>query len=310
MDARRVAFFLFGAVLLYTAGYTAAHLGTPLGQSPQLDGRENTALAVQIASGELPREPFYRAMLYPALLALAAMAGLPHGLLPEWAALLGIAAHLTAAWLVFRIAHLLWSNRRAALLAGALYGFYPVAIYFAAQPLDVTVGIALFLAGMERLLACAPRRGTRRYGCAWTAGVFLGLAVLARPHFLAVVPVGLLLFGALRGGFRHSLWATIGVVMLLAAQAAVNGLWSGSWRMLPWQGAYNLYAANRSESDGRYFQQQLYFHEIPPGTNPTRLESEARYRDATGAEPPVSIAEMNAHWRRQTISGIRDAPLR
>ena len=59
IQIRRILWVL---LLIYVVGYTVGHLGTPLGMSPQLDGKENMLLAQQIASEGFPREPFYRAM--------------------------------------------------------------------------------------------------------------------------------------------------------------------------------------------------------------------------------------------------------
>ncbi len=61
-------------VLLATLGYGLLYLswywGTPLGQSPVLDGAENLLIAEAIADATLPTEPFYRAMLYPCVLSV------------------------------------------------------------------------------------------------------------------------------------------------------------------------------------------------------------------------------------------------
>ena len=58
-----------GLIALYALAYLLWYSATPLGLYPVLDGREQLALAGAIARGELPHEPFYRAPLYPALLA-------------------------------------------------------------------------------------------------------------------------------------------------------------------------------------------------------------------------------------------------
>ena len=69
-----------------------------LGPRAALDGAENLALAAKIATGTLPRELFYRAMLYPAVLAVP----LWLRLLAAWfaaalAAILGLLCHFAIA---------------------------------------------------------------------------------------------------------------------------------------------------------------------------------------------------------------------
>ena len=55
---------------VYMLAYFLPHLDSPAGRFPVLDGAENMELARQMATGALPHVPFYRAMLYPALLSL------------------------------------------------------------------------------------------------------------------------------------------------------------------------------------------------------------------------------------------------
>jgi len=88
----------------YGVGYLIWYLGTPLGRAPQLDGAENIALAEKIAAGTLPHEMFYRAMLYPAALAVPLKLGLPAEDMPTLAAIFRISATLRSRsqWRVWR----------------------------------------------------------------------------------------------------------------------------------------------------------------------------------------------------------------
>ena len=65
----------------------------------------------------------------------------------------------------------------------------------------------------------------------------------------------------------------------------VNAALSGEFRVLPWQGAFNLWAANRPGAHGRYFEQFARVASYAEGTNPARLESERLYRELNPQAP-------------------------
>ena len=100
------AFWLLLFAFVYAMGHMLWYWQTPLGQNPTLDGQESLILAYQIANGSLAKEPFYRAMLYPALLAI----------LPIHWMLLGILCHLANTLLAMRLSSRVWKNARSALV--------------------------------------------------------------------------------------------------------------------------------------------------------------------------------------------------
>ena len=97
-------------MVVYGVGYLIWYLGTPLGRAPQLDGAENLALAGKIVAGTLPHEPFYRAMLYPAVLAVPLKLGLPVENLPAFASIFGLFCHFAIALGVARLSTRLWNR--------------------------------------------------------------------------------------------------------------------------------------------------------------------------------------------------------
>jgi len=277
---------------LYAALYAFWFLGTPLGQFPQLDGAENIALATQIAQGTLPAEPFYRAMLYPAILSLPLWLGLDGQMLPFWAGLLGILAHAANGVFIGIIARRLWPENPWWWLAGVTYALYPVAVWFAAEPFDTTVALTAALASLTALATKHP---------GWQTGLTAGIAVLLRPHYLPlllVLPVLQLIrqTGKPRWGACLST-AGAGAACLLAF-GLVNVQVGGEFRLLPSQGIFNFYAANGPDANGRYFVQKLVIGERDAQTNPTRLEAQRRYAQATGAEPPFDDVAVNAYWQQ------------
>lgn len=333
-ETKRIWWVLSAAAVLYVLLFASGFLSDPLGQAPVLDARENIAWAQIIREGALPQEPIYRALLYPLLLSQ-----FPASSLPAIATLLGLILHLSSAAFVGLIAQRLWSLSAAAWLAALLYAVYPVALYFAVQVLDVTLAITLFLAGVYVLLGvradttapCEPRRAKRGaarsgrapelrrasqvaplkiHGLALLAGILGGLAVLSRPNFLPAVlcfPLVLLLIQS--RPWKASIVVALGLALMLAAQGWVNLQLSGQFRLLPWQGAYNLYAANRDGANGKYYTQRVAFDNVPAGANTTRMESEQLYREAAGLDAPLEVDAMHAYWRAQLFEGIAADPL-
>ena len=301
-----------GAVLVYTTGFLLWYSATPLGLHPVLDGREMLALAGRIAAGTLSEEPFYRAALYPAVLSLLIDAGIPSSDLPLAARALNGVLHLVNTLLVWRIAGTLWGRQSASTVAALLYGLNPVALHFAADPLDITFAISLMLAGLHAGMsgiAATPKGGHLRLAL---ASACLALAVLARPHMLTILFVWFLIVAIdVRPALTHSrsiLAGLLPALIVLSAMGTVNHALSGEFRVLPWQSAYNLWSANRPGANGRYFEQSLRIASYDDETNPTRVESERLYRQLN-PKAPADHATMSRFWRTQMLDHIVDAPL-
>jgi len=291
-----------GFVALLALFYGGAHLAwywdTPLGRSPVLDERENFQLAAQIADGSLPREPFYRAMGYPLFLAGLRAAGLLTDAHPQAATAAGLLFHVLNTWLVAVLARRWFGSARAGWIAGLLHGLNPVLIHYATQVLDAVPANTLFLAGLLCLPARAPDQATWRRAAglslAWTA------AALVRPQLLLLWLAFPLAWIAATGGWRRQ------VRLLVLAACAGGMLWiaqgtwawrvSGEFRVLPWQGAYNLWAANHPDANGRYYTQRSLIEARTSHENPARIEAEAIYRSATNDDGPLRIEALNAYW--------------
>lgn len=171
------ALWLLLFVVVYAIGHMLWYWQTPLGQLPALDGQENLILAEQIASGSLAKEPFYRAMLYPALLAI----------LPIHWMFLGILCHLANTLLSMALSSRIWKTETAPLVTGALVGFNPVLLHFAFERLDATLAITLILAGFYLLAISRKNEEAFSLNKVAAGALFLVSAALARPHFFAVV---------------------------------------------------------------------------------------------------------------------------
>jgi len=303
----RIQFALVAGAFAYVLFFGMSFLIDPLGQVPVLDARENITWANVLRAGSLPEEPIYRALLYPLVLA-----NLPAASLPAAATFFGLAMHVFSAVLVGLIARRLWANTSAAWLAGLLFAVYPVALYFAGQVLDITFSITLFLAGLYALLRCMDAESPRaRLLWGLLAGIVGGLAVLARPNFLpAVLFFPVVVIFAKSRPWPASIAIAAGLALMLCGQGFVNQKLSGDFRLMPWQGAYNLYAANREGANGKYYMQRVSFEEVRAGANTTRMESEILYRQAVGQDAPLNIDDMSSHWRARLIDEVAADPLR
>jgi hypothetical protein len=290
--------------LFYAFGHLNWYLGTPLGRVPVLDERENIDLAGAIFGHTLPAVPFYRAQGYALILAGLRTLGVSAGGLFPAALVLGAFLHGTGAALAASITRQ-WFGNTSALFAGLLFALDPVLVHFATQALDSTLALTLFLAGLNSFSAAA--RSPERAAPWAVAGLFWAAATLVRPNYLMVwilVPV----FAVARRARGRVLAAALAGALLFVAQAAWQKSVGGGAGFLPWQGAYNLWAANRPGANGRYYTQRV---SLPPAlarANPARAESILLYEQETGGAPP-GIPEMNAHWRGRFTDEVAAHPL-
>jgi hypothetical protein len=300
-------------VMLASALLMAAHFiwydDTPFGVCPTLDGRENLQLAQALASGTSLGEPFYRAPLYPALLSLPLRCGLPAGLLPWAARLLNAVAVLVMALCAGKLAERLWDSRAAAVLTAALVGLNPVIIFFAADPYDILLAAACLSAAA--LLAVQWHQGdTGKVGLAVGVGLLLGVGALARSHLLLPALCWPILAGSYAKRLKITVASAGGIVLATVGLGLANFAVAGEFRLTPWQGAYNFWAANGPRANGRFFTQAQPLRTGTDYSNPAKAESILAYAADTGRQPPHAIRDMNRHWWRKTLAYIADHPAR
>ncbi|NDV62451.1 hypothetical protein G0Q06_08320 [Puniceicoccales bacterium CK1056] len=291
---------LFVVVIGYIILFGIQYSFDALAHAPQLDAQENLVIAQAIKDSSLEPEPFYRALLYPYILGL-----FDAGDHPMRGLFFGLICHLLCGWLVSRIALSLWESRQLGTLSGLLYLINPVSLFFAVQLLDVTLSITLFLGGLALAMS-------RRIDF-WTillSGLFMGLAVITRPHFLPLalaMPVILMLRQSRLAPRWLTMWVPLGAILLI--QGILNFQHSAEFRVLPWQGAYNLWAANKPSANGLYYKQSVDMSQRGSVRNPAKAESVYLYGQAHPAEePPYSIDKMNAYWRELFVDQVKTSP--
>lgn len=292
---------LMAGGLLYVGAFFVFALSDPLFLAPQLDAAENLQLARDLSDRGLADGPLYRAMLYPLLLSLL----VPAAGTPFLAIFIGLLLHLVNGLLVGLIVRKGFQLQWQALVAAVLYWIYPPLLFASMQLLDGTLATSLFLSG----LACVIATRQSAQSCL-LGGLLLGLAVLTRPHFLPAAlaaPVVLAFaFPAARIRVASALAPIVGCLLL---QGATNFLHAGEFRLLPWQGAYNLWAANKPGANGLYFRQAVDVSSRGDISNPTHAESVILYAQAhPDQEAPYSVDDMNSYWRGQFLQHLSDAP--
>ena len=295
----------FIIIIVYTFGFILWYSNTPLGFYPLLDGRENLVLANKIATGTLQNEPFYRAPFYAACIAIVEKIGVPQDNIPLCMQLFNGLCHLVSVFLVYKISIKLWNKPEAALLSMLLYGLNPVALHFAGDLLDITLAVTLLLGSLFYFFKSREPNSQHKFPV--IAGLLIGIGVITRPHLLLVaviIPV-LLAFLDLRKAISSSL-AVIAIIFLFGF---TNLQVSGSFKLLPTQGAYNLWAANEPGSHGKYFSQHVIAKDPKNYINPARIQSLALYAKETGQQAPLDQDTVNQYWRRKTIKKILDDPV-
>jgi hypothetical protein len=304
---QRIKFWLklsLAAVILYSATFLYFFWQNPLGMTPVLDGAENIILADQIFKNTLKEEPFYRAMLYPAYLAAFRFIGFTVEDLNGVAAVSGIIFHILNSLLCGYLAMLIWKSKECLIAGILIYGFYPLALHFAVDPLDITMAIFFLLAGMV-LLVKVLQNPDYKLGIA--SGLLMGAGIMFRPNLLPACAIYLILM--IKSSARKSLLAGfVGVLAILLSGGLINYLHSGDFRILPWQGSFNLYAANYEGANGKYFQQTLMLTDRQLGKNPARLESEILYLNDTNDNRPIEVDKLNKYWRKRFWQSITDSP--
>ncbi|MDD3000420.1 MAG: hypothetical protein PHF29_01530 [Candidatus Riflebacteria bacterium] len=292
---------VFTIIILYCFAYLFFLWQTPLGLEAVLDGAENILLSEQIYNGNLPSEPFYRSMLYQYFLAFWRLFGFDNSEMMFIASITGILMHIFNAFLTGYISYKLWNNKIVFYITSLIYGFYPPLIFFAAEPIDITLSITFMLIFLVFFIKGF--RGEKEINFA-ISGVFLGLSALCRSNTLILASI-------LPGEtyITKRVPKSILMLLLLLSLGAGAGYYiSEEFRLLPWQSGYNFYAANKEGANGKYYANTIYLADRPQGTNPARLESEIIYYNETQKIASDDINAFNKFWFDKFLVTVKNKP--
>jgi 4-amino-4-deoxy-L-arabinose transferase-like glycosyltransferase len=302
-ELQRQRLALLGLALIYALGHLAWYGATPMGGFPVLDGREIIDMAKAMAANELPAEPFYRAPLYPAVLALLLALGWPESGLPDAARIVNLLAHLASVLMVFELARRVWRSTRAGQLAAGAFALYPVLLHFAGDPFDVTFASSLAI-GATLVAWLAIEHSRPRMAA--LAGFLMALAVMARPHFTACLPLLVLALPLLANQRRWQIAGAslAGITLVLALMGGVNFLVGNQFRVLPWQGSHGLWDGNGAGADGLSYRHSIPVPDLGPGVNPARYEAEIVFCRELDCARGFDIDAFADFWREKTIRHV------
>ena len=301
-------------LFIYQLWYTQ----TPMGLEPVQDGRQNLILAEKMYDGESFDQPFHRAPLYPYLISLAYKINILD--LPGHLVARGMNSFfvLITTFFACHLAWLIWKRRYAVWVAGVAVGCNPVVLFFAGDPLDITIATSCLTVASWALYR-SYRSRKFRWGLYLSASLALGVGMALRSHLLLVAVLLPLLTGlvAMRNKNTRSpiylgLAVAIGLIGPVASLVGVgmaNKAISGEFRMLPWSGPYMFWAGNSDLNNGRYYKQSVDV-EFEEGEyqNAVILESIYYYVDETREEPPYDIDAMNDFFMEEAWDEILDDP--
>ncbi len=217
----------------------------PFFAHPILDAAVHRRWALGILDGTWPpSEPFFRAPLYPYVLAgLYRVFGADNALAVQ---LVHGLVSAVGAGLAGLCARAIWGNR-AGWFAGMGFAVLWPSIFFAGELLDVTLGVTLNLLLWWILLGDPTRLRLAGAGFVW------GLAVISRPLVLAIAPV-VVLYLLRRGLGRRSLgWVALagGLAAAVLPVTARNVIEGGEPVAVAASGGVNFYIGNNEHADGR-----------------------------------------------------------
>jgi len=291
-----IALAIAGLALVVRVAYVLGLRDHPLFEAPAMDAGYHLAWAEALARGEEFRDgPFFRAPLYPIVLAaiVKATGGAALALRLVQAGFGAATAYLT-----YRLTRRLTGEEPPALVASALTALSWVLVAFDAELLIPTLLVPLLLLALERLLAWDLTDRPRQ---AALVGALFGLAAIARPNVLLLMPVLFVWTVARNRGARAALALTAGTLAPILPVTLHNAL-EGDATLIATQAGVNLWIGNNPESDG--------VTAIVPGTRDGWWEGHddavAMAEAAEGRE--LAATEVSAHYLGRAAGWMREEP--
>jgi tetratricopeptide (TPR) repeat protein len=213
--------------------------------APSLDPLWYDEAAQVFSRGSFGELPFFRAPLYPALLgSLYYLFG--HSLVI--ARILNALLQSAAVWILFRIGRAYFSPLVAWVAAGLL-ALNGLAIYFSAEIVTTSLELLTVVCALWatlRTLAKPNMRTSLLCGLAW------GIAAIARPNFLVVVPLVFYFLWRNRSAFRlrRLAFLAIGIALPIAPVTLTNAIGGGEFVLIATQGGVNFWIGNNPQATG------------------------------------------------------------
>jgi hypothetical protein len=170
-----------GCLLVYQLWYS----NTSMGIDPVLDGKQNLLTAEKFYKGESFDDPFHRAPLYPYIISVLQKINVFGFSVPSLARWLNSLAVVVTTWFAGNLAWLIWKRKYAVWIAGLLVGLNPVILFFAGDPLDITLATTC-LTIIDWILYRGYKSRKLRWSFWLGGGIILGLGMALRSHLMLV----------------------------------------------------------------------------------------------------------------------------
>ena len=275
---------------------------SPFGQAPIIDERSYVEWGRAVAAGDLVgQKVFYQDPLYPYFLGVCF--ALSNGSL-LFARLVQALLGVVTVYLLFLLGCRLF-GRREGYLSALIMALYGAAYFYTVILIKASLTVALSAAACL-LAAMAVDSGKLRHFLG--LGLLLGLLVLLRGNFLALIPVALI--WALAAGqalpprkrLVQALLLLAGIGLPLAPVTVRNYLVGGEFVLTTSQGGPNFYIGNSPYANGTY--PGIPFVRFDPRYEGADFKAEAERR----AGRPLSPAQVSRFWFRQSAAFIRQQP--
>ncbi len=290
--------FLFALALLVRLIYLWQAHTSPFFASPILDAEVYDQEGWRIAQGNwLGDGVFFQAPLYSYFLGIIYFIFGHNYLLPRLVqAVLGAFSAL----LLYRLGRRVF-NEKIGLLAGLIFSLNGPLIYFTGELLVPTLYIFLLLLFLLKLDHLLERPGAGNY---LLSGLLLGLAALARPTALILLPIALLwIIFRLQNRWRGFLLFAAGTALVILLVTARNYLVGKDLVLISSQAGVNFFMGNNSWSNGHTAwvpgTPRDWWAEGFPETNRI-AEREAGRK--------LRPSQISAFWRDRTLRDIGQNP--
>ena len=277
---------------------------SPFGQEPVIDEKGYVEWARAIASGDIVGEKvFYQAPLYPYFLGFCFR--LSRGSL-LFARLVQVGLGVVTVYIVFFLGRRLFGEREG-LLAALILALNGVFYFYTA--ILIKASLVIVLSALSCLLAVIAVDSTGSRLWLWL-GITLGLLILLRGNFLALVPFVVVWALAvnkalvMRARVTRTLLLIAGIAVVIAPASLRNYLLSGQLVITTSQGGQNYYIGNSPHATGSYV--HLPFVRPDPRWEAADFLAEARRRTGRSLEP----AEASRFWYKESIRYLMDNPWR
>ena len=249
---------------------------------------------------------YFRAPLYPYLLAF--LAWITGGSIFFSKLLQSLFASGTAIF-VYLMANKLF-NRTTAIVAGLAYACYGTLVFYETMFLIPALFLFLLTWGMYRMINCPESTSMRTW---LVTGLIFGLAAIARPNVLLLVPF-LMFWQFLRSSGGSSLvtrlklpaMLMVGTLAAVAPVTVRNLIVTGDPILISSQGGINLHLGNNEVADG--LTMIMPEVELDESVSWRQFGVVTRVAAEREAGREMSEAELSAFWTKKAVSFIVSNP--